>query len=48
LGERLFWDALLKPYQIPGLLMRVTYQGDEPLDGGRWRKRFKLEVDDGQ
>jgi DNA repair protein RadD len=40
-------DSLLKPYQIPGLLMRVTYQGEEPLDGGRFRKRFKLEVDDG-
>lgn len=30
-----------------GQLVRVTYTGDEALPGARWRKRFKLEVDDG-
>lgn len=30
-----------------GQLVRVTYTGEEALPGAKWRKRFKLEVDDG-
>jgi DNA repair protein RadD len=28
--------------------IRVTYEGEENLSGGRWRKKFRLEVDDGR
>lgn len=30
-----------------GELVRVTYTGDEALPGAKWRKRFKLERDNG-
>lgn len=31
-----------------GQLVRVTFTGEEALPGARWRKRFKLEIDNGQ
>jgi DNA repair protein RadD len=31
----------------PGQLVRVTFTGEEMLPGAKWRKRFKLEVDNG-
>jgi hypothetical protein len=41
-------NALMARVQIPDSLVRVTYLGNQDLPGGKHRKLFKLEIDDGR
>ena len=40
-------NQLLRHIQIPDSLVRITYLQDQPLPGGKHKKLFKVEVDDG-
>lgn len=41
-------NTKLSRVQIPDSTIRVTYVGEEAIGGGRSRKAFKIEVDDGR
>ncbi len=41
-------NALMTRVQIPDSKVRVTYVGEQALSGGKFRKLFKVAVDDGR